>query len=218
MIGFLRGDVLDVTDNRILLLVGGVGYQVTLAHGPESDTLVAGAKLEVHVHTHVREDALDLYGFITRVEKELFLLLLTVNGIGPKGALAVLSGMSPATLVEAILGGDHGKLQKIPGVGKKTAERLVLELSDALKKRPDLISVAPQAGGTSSRGGARVSATHTLGSLGKAFSDAQEALVQLGFREADVVSVLRRMESDGSPELKSPEPQEIVRRALQQLR
>ncbi|MBU6374428.1 MAG: Holliday junction branch migration protein RuvA [Bdellovibrionales bacterium] len=218
MIGFLRGDILDVTDNRILLLVGGVGYQVTLSQGPESAALVSGSKLEVHVHTHVREDALDLYGFITRVEKELFLLLLTVNGIGPKGALAVLSGMSPASLVEAILGGDHGKLQKIPGVGKKTAERLVLELSDALKKRPDLIAVSPAAGGSSLRGGVRAAATNSFSVLGKAFSDAQEALVQLGFREADVVSVLKRMESESSPELKSPEPQEIVRRALQQLR
>ena len=143
----------------------------------------------------MREDALDLYGFISRTEKELFLLLLSVNGIGPKGALAVLSGMSPPALVGAILGGDHGSLQKIPGVGKKTAERIVLELSDVLKKRPDLMAHAPAPGAVAPKARARVAEPAVEFAM-QAFVDAREALVQLGFREGDVLAVLRRLEAE----------------------
>ena len=220
MIGFLRGEVLDFTDNRVLLLVGGVGYQVALPSGAETASLAVGSKLDLHIHTHVREDALDLYGFLTRTEKELFLLLLSVNGIGPKGALAVLSGMSPATLIEAILSGDHGRLQKIPGVGKKTAERLVLELSDVLKKRADLMAHASSAPVRMERSSG-VAMSPASGVHMKAFLDAQEALVQLGFRESDVVTVLKRMESEGVSGESGPagwKPEEVVRKALQQLR
>lgn len=213
MIGFLRGEVLEILEHRVLMLVGGVGYQVSLPYGPESSSLAVGSALDLYIHTHVREDALDLYGFLSRTEKDLFLLLLGVNGIGPRGALAVLSGMSPSTLVQAILGGDHVSLQKIPGVGKKTAERLVLELSDVLKKRPDLLA---QSGGVN-----RVAVSPPLSFSLKAFVDAREALVQLGFRDADVNSVLKRIETESSEELansKGLKPEELVRRALQQLR
>jgi Holliday junction DNA helicase RuvA len=219
MIGFLRGEVLDITDHRVLLLVGGVGYQVALPQGAETSSLAVGSSLDIHVHTHVREDALDLYGFVTRTEKELFLLLLSVNGIGPKGALAVLSGMSTGTLVSAILSGDHGSLQKIPGVGKKTAERLVLELSDVLKKRPDLMAHASVAPVQNPKAPAR-SAAVSLDFAIKAFADAREALVQLGFRDNDVLSVLKRMELEesASDTTSGWKPEEVVRRALQQLR
>lgn len=218
MIGFLRGEVIDITDHRVLLLVGGVGYQVALPQGAETASLALGSSLDVHVHTHVREDALDLYGFITRTEKELFLLLLGVNGIGPKGALAVLSGMSPGTLVGAILSGDHGSLQKIPGVGKKTAERIVLELTDVLKKRPDLAAHA--ASGPSRPAKSSGSPTVSIDFAVRAFADAREALVQLGFRDNDVLSVLKRMESEdsSSDQVSGWKPEEVVRRALQQLR
>jgi Holliday junction DNA helicase RuvA len=220
MIGFLRGEVLEVVDNRVLLLVGGVGYQVTLPQGAELGSLAVGSKLDVQIHTHVREDALDLYGFLKRADKELFLLLLGVNGIGPKGALAVLSGMSVGALVEAILSGNHGLLQKIPGVGKKTAERLVLELSDVLKKRPDL---AAEAAGASHGAPAvrKVVVPSGVGFALRAFSDAQDALVQLGFRESDVITVLKRIETeraDSGEALGAFAPEDLVKVALQQLR
>jgi Holliday junction DNA helicase RuvA len=219
MIGFLRGEVMDITDHRVLLLVGGVGYQVALPQGAEMASLAVGSSLDVHVHTHVREDALDLYGFITRTEKELFLLLLSVNGIGPKGALAVLSGMSPGSLVGAILSGDHGSLQKIPGVGKKTAERIVLELTDVLKKRPDLTAHAVTVSAQPAKTPAKSLAV-SMDFAVRAFADAREALVQLGFRDNDVLSVLKRMESEDSSSDQSLgwQPEEVVRRALQQLR
>ncbi len=222
MIGFLRGEVLELTDNRALLLVGGVGYQVALSQGSELASIAVGSRLDLYVHTHVREDAFDLYGFSTRIEKELFLLLLTVNGIGPKGALAVLSGLPPAVLVDAILAGEHGSLQKIPGVGKKTAERLVLELSDVLKRRPELLALAQSRPSAVPTPRVRVPEV-AEGFAIHAFNDARAALVQLGFREVDVLTVLRRLESPedgGAGGTGSPDwtPEEVVRQALRELR
>ncbi|MFN7685636.1 MAG: Holliday junction branch migration protein RuvA [Oligoflexia bacterium] len=204
MIGFLRGEVLDLAETRVTLLVAGVGYQVQVAAGPEVSSLAVGSKLELHIHTHVREDALDLYGFFDRTGKALFLKLLGVSGIGPKGAMAMLSGLSTSSLVEAILTGDVALLTKIPGVGKKTAERVVLELGDTLKK-PEWSQVA------SAR--ARLSGgVLTPGVL----SDAHEALVQLGFRDADVGAVLKRLEAEKGAE--KPKTEDYVRWGLQQLR
>jgi len=219
MIGFLRGEVLDITDNRVLLLVGGVGYQLALPQGAETAALAVGSSLDIHIHTHVREDALDLYGFVSRAEKELFLLLLSVNGIGPKGALAVLSGMSSGSLVGAILSGDHGSLQKIPGVGKKTAERIVLELTDVLKKRPDLLVHAASVSTQPMKTAVKIPSVSMDFAI-RAFADAREALVQLGFRENEVLSVLKRMETEESAAdvASGWKPEEVVRRALQQLR
>jgi Holliday junction DNA helicase RuvA len=197
MIGFLRGEVLDLIDNRATLLVGGVGYQVVIAHGPELSSLAVGSKLDLHIHTHVREDALDLYGFFDRTGKALFLKLLGVSGIGPKGAMAMLGGLSASALIEAILGGDVALLQKIPGVGKKTAERVVLELGDALKK-PEWSTVAA----------ARPMLSDALG-------DARDALVQLGFRDSDVSGVLKKLEAEKGPS--KPKTEDYIRWGLQQL-
>jgi holliday junction DNA helicase RuvA len=207
MIGFLRGEVLDLLDHRITLLVGGVGYQVQVVAGPELAGLAVGSKLDLHIHTHVREDALDLYGFFTRADKALFLKLLSVSGIGPKGALSILSGLSAQALVEAILGGDVATLQKIPGVGKKTAERVVLELGDALKK-PEWSA------------GLSVRSSPKQGGVSSPLADAQEALVQLGFRDVDVTAVLKRLDAEkrGGNSGDEPKAEDYVRWGLQQLR
>jgi Holliday junction DNA helicase RuvA len=205
MIGFLRGEVMDLLDNRVTLLVGGVGYQVVIVPGPELASLAVGSKLDLHIHTHVREDALDLFGFFDRTGKALFLKLLGVSGIGPKGAMAMLGGLSAPALIEAILTGDVALLQKIPGVGKKTAERVVLELGDALKK-PEWSSLAGAARSGSSSGGSPLS--DVLG-------DAHEALVQLGFRDSDVSTVLKRLEAEKGAG--KPNTEDYVRWGLQQL-
>lgn len=207
MIGFLSGEVIDWADSRLTVLVGGVGYQVSVAAGPASSSLAVGSKVELHVHTHVREDALDLYGFFDRTEKSLFLKLLSVSGIGPKGAMAILSGLSVPALVEAILSGDTASLQKIPGVGKKTAERVVLELADTLKKKPELSGLV----GASSARGASLPA-----SAGQSLLDAHDALVQLGFRDADVSAVLKKLDSEKKDE--KPRAEDYIRWGLQQLR
>jgi Holliday junction DNA helicase RuvA len=132
VIAFLSGTLLQKDVQRIVVNVGGVGYDV---HVPLS-TLYGlgepGAPVSVHVHTHVREDALQLFGFATTSELMLFERLIGISGIGPKLALAVLSGIEPGELVRAIRHGDVGRLTRIPGVGKKTAERIVIELRDRL--------------------------------------------------------------------------------------
>jgi len=134
VIAHLRGTVLDKQPNRVTIDVHGVGYDVAV---PVSTFYVvgdAGSEVALRIHTHVREDALSLYGFATRLEQELFERLIGVSGIGPKLALAVLSGIEPADLVSAIQTSDVARLTSIPGVGKKTAERIVLELKDRLPK------------------------------------------------------------------------------------
>jgi Holliday junction DNA helicase RuvA len=134
MIAFLRGRVLDKQPNRVIIDVNGVGYDVAV---PLSTFYAAGdpgADIALRVHTHVREDQLALFGFATPLEQALFERLIAVSGIGPKLALAVLSGIESREMVAAIQRGDVARLTRIPGVGKKTAERIVIELRDRLPK------------------------------------------------------------------------------------
>ncbi len=134
MIAHLRGRLLAKHPNQAIVDVGGVGYDVTISVPTFSDLPAPGAEVSLHIHTHVREDALALYGFLRTAEKQLFEKLLTVSGIGPKLAITILSGMAADEMVEAIRGNDVAKLTRIPGIGKKTAERMVLELRDKLPK------------------------------------------------------------------------------------
>ncbi len=135
MIGRLTGRVVTKTPEQVLLDVHGVGYEV---HVPistylELEQLAAGATASLHIHTHVREDAIALYGFWTERERELFERLIGVGGIGPRLARVILSGMPPDDLLAALAAGDTVRLSSIPGVGKKTAERMVLELQDKVQ-------------------------------------------------------------------------------------
>jgi holliday junction DNA helicase RuvA len=134
MIAFLRGRVLDKQPNRLIVDVQGVGYDV---HVPLSTFYEAGDPgddITLRVHTHVREDALQLYGFLTALEQQVFERLIGISGIGPRLAISVLSGIDPRDLVTAVLRGDVTRLTSIPGIGRKTAERIVLELKDRLKQ------------------------------------------------------------------------------------
>jgi Holliday junction DNA helicase RuvA len=132
MIAHLRGTLLAKHPNQAIVETHGVGYDVTISVPTFSEMPAAGAEVALHVHTHVREDALSLYGFLRLGEKLLFEKLLTVSGIGPKLAITILSGMPADEMVGAIRGGDWLRLTRIPGIGKKTAERMVLELRDKL--------------------------------------------------------------------------------------
>ena len=142
MIAHLRGRILDKQPNRIVVDVAGVGYDVSVPLSTFYGLGDTGSEIALRIHTHVREDALLLYGFATRLEQDLFERLIAISGIGPKVALAVLSGIEPAELIRAIERGDLARLTAIPGVGKKTSERIVLELKDRLPK----IAPAPAAG------------------------------------------------------------------------
>ena len=136
MIAHLRGSILDKHPNRIVIDVNGVGYDVFVPLSTFYGLGDPGAAIALRIHTHVREDALVLYGFATVLEQELFERLIGVSGIGPKVGLAVLSGIEPQELIRAIERGDHARLTAIPGVGKKTSERIVLELKDRLPHAP----------------------------------------------------------------------------------
>ena len=165
MIAHLRGQILYKIPNYVVLDCGGVGYELAISVATYTELREVGAEAALHVHTHVREDALLLFGFAELTEKRLFEKLLTISGIGPKLAITVLSGISAERLVGAIRGGDHATLTRIPGIGKKTAERVVLELKDKLD---DLA-------------GFTVAGVEARPSLGATAEDVLSALVNLGY-------------------------------------
>ena len=224
MIGFLSGKILDHSDGKLLVGVGSaetggvVGYSLSIAECAGQVGLIAGGEVELFVYTHVREDALDLYGFRNPVEKDLFLTFLSVTGIGPKVALNILSGAEASDIIQAILRADKVFLSKIQGVGKKTAERIVLELSDKIRKKMDAgfyASLKSTSGpmapaGASAHAGPR----HAEGSPGALVRDAAQALVGLGYREQDAEHVLfKLLEEEGPPK----KVEDLIRMALRQL-
>ena len=167
VIAHIRGQILSKAPNAVVVDCGGIGYELAISVATYTELRDVGAEARLHVHTHVREDALMLFGFAGLTEKRLFEKLLTISGIGPKLAITVLSGISAERLVGAIRGGDHATLTRIPGIGKKTAERVVLELKDKLDD---------MAGATS-----RASAPPSLGTVA---DDVLSALVNLGYARA----------------------------------
>ena len=177
MIARLRGKPVASTTEGLVLDVAGVGYLV--AATPSALRKAEGAdEVTVETYLHVREDAMQLYGFAERAERELFVQLLSVNGIGPKVALAIVSGSPVADLRRAIVRGDSARFQAIPGIGKKTAERIVLELKEKLGD-PDLVPVTDGSG------------EHLV---------ARDALVELGWSLLDAEGALAEVDADLSPE------------------
>jgi len=179
MIAFLRGKLLSKTPNRAIIECGGVGYDATITVATFTALPTEGAEARLHIYTHVREDQIALFGFAETQEKRLFEKLLTISGIGPKLAITVLSGIDTARLVAAIRASDHGTLTRIPGIGKKTAERVVLELKDKMED----MAVAPEAGGPSSLGPVADDVLSALVNLGYARPVAQRA-VEIARKEA----------------------------------
>lgn len=147
MIAHLSGTLLEKQVQRLVVNVGGVGYDVQVPLSTFYGIGEPGSTVSLRVHTHVREDAIQLFGFGTALELSLFQRLIAVNGIGPKVALSVLSGIEPGDLVRAIRQSDVGRLTSIPGVGKKTAERIVVELKDRLPKSEAAETVDTAEGG-----------------------------------------------------------------------
>jgi len=179
MIGRLTGRLAAKATDHVLLDVGGVGYLVHIPLSTFYDLPEAESPASLFVHTHVREDTLALYGFLTERERALFQLLMSVAGIGPKVALTVLSGMPPAELVTALSKQDVRRLVAIPGVGKKTAERMVLELAEKVAK----LSAEPSAETPSA-----VSA-----------DDVVSALVNLGYRKSEADRAVETIARLGAP-------------------
>lgn len=161
MIAHLRGRLFSKKPGQAIVEAGGVGYDVTISIPTFTALPAEGAEVSLHIHTQVREDLLALFGFLELKEKRLFERLITVSGVGPKLAVTILSGLNPERTVTAIRAQDHATLTRIPGVGKKLAERLVVELKDKL----DDMAIAP-----------------TIVSAGPAAEDVLSALVNLGYQ------------------------------------
>lgn len=178
MIAHLRGKLLAKHPNQAVVETGGVGYDVTISVPTFSDLPIVGADVALHIHTHVREDAIALYGFLRPSEKLLFEKLITVSGIGPTLAIKILSGMAADEMVGAIRGNDVARLTRIPGIGRKTAERMVLELRDKL----------PEAGPATVPAAAAMSAIE---------EDVLSALVNLGYQRAAAEKALEAAAKDG---------------------
>ncbi|MGA8271885.1 MAG: Holliday junction branch migration protein RuvA [Candidatus Sulfotelmatobacter sp.] len=145
MIAHLRGTLLSKHPNQAVVETAGVGYEINISVPTFSELPNKGTEVALHIHTHVREDLIALYGFLRPAEKQLFEKLITVSGIGPKLAITILSGMAANEMAGAIRGNDLARLTKIPGIGKKTAERMVLELRDKLPEAVGTFTVAAPA-------------------------------------------------------------------------
>ena len=138
MIGYLRGSIVGKKTDRIILDVQGVGYEVIIPSSAYSKIPENGS-VTFHIHTHVREDSFQLFGFLTSAQKELFQMLLTVSGVGPKVAMTVVSETSPSELSQIVLTNNLQRLTSIQGIGKKTAERLILELKEKIQKLSSVV-------------------------------------------------------------------------------
>jgi Holliday junction DNA helicase RuvA len=178
MIAHLRGKLLAKHPNQIIVETGGVGYEVNISVPTFSELPASGSEVALHIHTHVREEVIALYGFLRPAEKQLFEKLMTVSGIGAKLAITILSGMAADEMAGAIRGNDVARLTRIPGIGKKTAERMVLELRDKLP-----------AAGTSAP---------TVPALNATEEDVLSALVNLGYQRAAAEKALASAVKSGA--------------------
>jgi Holliday junction DNA helicase RuvA len=195
MIGRLRGTLLSKQPPGLLLDVGGVGYEIEAPMTTFYELPELGSEVILHTHLVVREDAHLLYGFARESDRSLFRALIKVSGVGPKLALAILSGMSAEEFAGCVHSGDSAALTKLPGVGKKTAERLVVEMKDRLKDMPGH-ALPPEAGKP-----AVASASDTV-------KDAISALVSLGYKPQEASRMVSHVESEGLAS------EEIIRLAL----
>jgi Holliday junction DNA helicase RuvA len=197
MIALLRGVLLEKHPNQVIVEAGGVGYDVTIPVSTFTHLPETGTEVRLRIHTHVREDALALYGFLTQDEKALFEKLIGVSGIGPTAAVKILSGLAAPELIHAIQRGEVAKLVRIPGVGKKTAERMVLELRD---KMPAVTGEEPP-----------VQAEAALSAVDQ---DVLSALLNLGCARPQAENAVRKAKAGGAPQDFEP----LFRKALELVR
>ncbi|MBV9767684.1 MAG: Holliday junction branch migration protein RuvA [Acidobacteriaceae bacterium] len=190
MIGHLRGTVFEKHPNQVIVEAAGVGYDVLIPISTYTSLPDAGAAVSLHIYTHVREDTLSLFGFATPEEKALFERLISVSGIGPKLAITVLSGLATPELVAAIRSSDVLRLVRIPGVGKKTAERMVLELKDKLAAVDAAGKIVP--------------ATEPGPAFSELDRDVLSALQNLGCSRPSAQEAVRKAKERGAPEMFEP--------------
>lgn len=199
MIAFLRGELSAIYDDKVIIEVSGIGYNVMMPSSCISSLPSIGNEIKVYTYLSVREDAMQLYGFNTSDELDLYKMLITVNGIGPKAALQILSFMTGDDLKFAILSSDSKSISKVPGIGPKTAQRLIIDLKDKV----DLINTFEH----------KLSETKTSSSkLNGARNEAVEALVALGYSNKDAYSAVVSSELDDDASV-----EEILKAALRNI-
>lgn len=192
MISYIRGTLVDCEEDKVIVDVGGVGYGIYMAGSAMGMLPSAGSEVKLHTYLSVKEDAMKLYGFFTRDDLRVFKLLIGVNGIGPKGGLGVLSALSPDDLRFAVLSNDVKAICAAPGIGKKTAEKLILELKDKLHLEDvlDHLGEAPASGVSS-------------GGQGEVQSEAVQALVALGYGSTEALRAVKQVEMQADTDVET---------------
>lgn len=203
MISFIRGIVADTTENSLILENNGIGYEIFMTGSSIEQASRAGGEIRIHTYFHVREDSMQLYGFLSRDNLDMFRLLLNVNGIGPKAALGILAGLTADELRFAVLSDDIKTLSKAPGIGKKTAQKLILELKDKLKLEDAFEKKFLHE---------QESVSGQEGSLHDGRQEAVEALIALGYSSTDAMRAVRKV-TDVSPD----DVEGLLKAALKQL-
>lgn len=189
MIAFVRGTAVDMTENSVIVEAGGIGYEIYMT-GTDLSQIHMGEEVKIHTYFNVREDAMQLYGFRTKDDLQMFKLLLGVNGVGPKAAVGVLAGITADELRFAILSDDVKTLSKAPGIGKKTAQKLILELKDKMKLEDAFeLKLAHE----------QEKAVAGLGEISDGRQEAVEALVALGYSSTDALRAVRKV-TDVAPD------------------
>ena len=189
MIAFVHGTAVDMTENSVIVETGGIGYEIYMT-GTDLSNIHMGEEVKIHTYFNVREDAMQLYGFRSKDDLQMFKLLLGVNGVGPKAAVGVLAGITADELRFAILSDDVKTLSKAPGIGKKTAQKLILELKDKMKLEDAFeLKMAHE----------QEKAAAGLGEISDGRQEAVEALVALGYSSTDALRAVRKV-TDVSPD------------------
>ena len=185
MISYIRGELVAVQEQKAIVEAGGIGYGIYMSQQTLSMLPAVGEEVKIHTYLNVREDAMQLYGFLTGEDLQVFRLLIGVSGIGPKGGLGILSALGPDDLRFAVASNDVKAIQAAPGIGKKTAEKLILELKDKLKLEDALENAANAVQNT---------ADTSAGMANEMTGEAVQALVALGYGNTEALKAVRQVE------------------------
>lgn len=200
MIQYIRGELVSVESDRVIVDVGGVGYGIYMSVHSMSMLPQTGEEVRIHTYLNVKEDAMQLFGFLSRDDLQVFKLLIGVNGIGPKGGQAILSVLSPDDLRFAVMSNDVKAISAAPGVGKKTAEKLILELKDKLSIEDALEhAVSGETGG----------GVRTSGGATEVQSEAVQALVALGYGNTEALKAVKKVPLDDETDV-----EDVLKQAL----
>lgn len=201
MISYIRGELTEIAEDQVVVDVGGVGYGIFMAGSDMAQLPKTGQEVKIHTYLHVKEDLMQLFGFLTRDGLEVFRLIIGVSGIGPKGGLSILTQMTPNELRFAVMAGDAKAIAKAQGIGKKTAEKLILELKDKLKLSEP---AGPERDVPSISGGAE--------GAGRIQNEAVEALMALGYGSTEAYQAVNNVEMTEDSTV-----EDVLKQALRQM-